>query len=53
MNKTKGVLPYITPGMEVLEMETEDAIMAESDNWFEQGGEGDFNYNLGFDDDWA
>lgn len=54
MKNTKTELSYITPGMTVLNMQPEQAVMASSaDNWYNKGGEGDFDYGISTDDDWA
>ncbi|MGM9764487.1 MAG: hypothetical protein ACI3ZQ_10755 [Candidatus Cryptobacteroides sp.] len=53
MKNTKTALSYITPGMTVLNMQSEQAVMAGSNNWYNKGGEGDFDYGISTDDEWA
>lgn len=44
---------YMTPDMTVLNMETEQAILDGSTKWFEKSGEGDFDYGVTTDNEWA
>ncbi len=54
--KTKNLhgATYQSPELAVLEIKSEGVLCASGDNkWYDEGGEGNFDYGVGNDDTWA
>lgn len=53
--KTKNLhgATYQSPELAVLEIKSEGVLCASEDKWYDNGGEGNFDYGVGNDDTWA